>query len=181
MLNRGGWLGHVLPVLIVIYDPDSKTLYWQQVTEDRVEYTDRKWKILIPRDQILSVEAAAELRAIADAAPGASEDPVTNSLPLLPPSAAAVLRQAQAIDPDGTMRLARLLARGREQPRLTVHTILAAQPSWLPGANGRFEAAIGAYANEHGHQDLALDAFTRAAEYGSEGAGRLYGAAAMLA
>jgi Domain of unknown function (DUF4365) len=175
------WFAHVLPVLIVIYDPASKTLYWQHVTEDRVEYTDSRWKILISRDQILSVEAAAELRAIADAAPGASEDPVANSLPLLPPSAAAVLRQAQAVDPDGTMRLARLLARGREQPRLTVQTVLAAQPSWLPGANGRFEAAIGAYANEHGHQDLALEALVRAAEYDSPGAGRLYGAAAMLA
>ena len=63
---------------------------------------------------------------------------------------------------------------GREQPRLTVETVLAAQPSWLPGGNGRFEAAIGAYANEHGHQDLALEAFSRAAEYGRQ-SGRLDG------
>ncbi len=28
------WLGHVLPVLIVLYDPAAKTLYWQHVTED---------------------------------------------------------------------------------------------------------------------------------------------------
>jgi tetratricopeptide (TPR) repeat protein len=175
------WLGHVLPVLIVIYDLASKTLHWQHVTEDRVEYTDREWKILIPRDQVLSAQAAATLRAVADAAPGASEDPVANSLPMLPPSAAAVLRRAQAVEPDGTMRLARLLARGREQPRLTVQTVLAAQPSWLPGANGIFEAAIGAYANEHGHQDLALEAFWRAAEYGSPEAGRLYAVAAVLA
>ena len=79
------------------------------------------------------------------------------------------------------MRLARLLARGREQPRLTVETILAAQPSWLPGANGMFEAAIGAYANEHGHHSLALEALAQAAEYDSPDAGRFYGAAAMLA
>jgi tetratricopeptide (TPR) repeat protein len=175
------WLNHVLPVLIVIYDVNCSTLYWQQVTEDRVVYTDEGWKILIPRDQVVSVEAAEQLRAIVDAAPGASEDPVAKSLPLLPPSAAGVLRTAQAVEPDGTMRLARLLAQGREQPRLTVETVLAARPSWLPGANGRFEAAIGAYANEHGHQDLALEAFCRAAEYGSEEAGRLYGVAAVLA
>ena len=83
----------MLPV-IVAYDRDSKTLYWQHVTEDRVEYTDRGWKILIPRDQVLSVEAG-QLRAIASRA-GGHEDPVADSLPLLPPSAAAVLRQAQA-------------------------------------------------------------------------------------
>lgn len=175
------WLGHVLPVLIVIYDPGSKTLYWQHVTEDRVEYTDGEWKILIPHDQVLEAEAAARLRAIADAAPGASEDPVADSLPLLPLSAAAVLRRAQAVEPDGTMRLARLLARGREHPRLTAETVLAARPSWLPGANGMFEAAIGAYANEHGHQDVALEAFSQAAGYGSPEAGRLYAVAAVLA
>jgi tetratricopeptide (TPR) repeat protein len=175
------WLGHVLPVLLLLYRPASKTLYWEHVTEDRIEYTDTAWKILIPRDQVLTVESAARLRAIADAAPGASEDPVAHSLPLLPPSAAAVLRQTQVAEPDGTMRLARLLARGRDQPRLTAQTVLAAGPSWLPGAKGMFEAAIGAYANEHGHQDLALDAFSRAAEYGGQDAGKLYALAAVLA
>ncbi len=175
------WLGHVLPVLIVLYHLDTKTLYWQQVTEDRVEYTDQGWKILIPRDQALSAEAADRLREIADAAPGASEDPIASSLPLIPPSAAAVLREAQPIEPDGAMRLGRLLARGREQPRLTIETILVAQPSWLSAADGRFEAAIGAYANEHGHHDLAREALTRAAEHGSLGAGRLYAAASFLA
>lgn len=175
------WLGHVLPVMIVIYEVNSRVLYWQHVTEDRVEYTDHAWKILIPRDQVLSAEAGARLRVIAEAALGASEDPVASSLPLLPPSAAATLRQAQAAEPDGTMRLARLLAQGREQPRLTAETILAARPSWLPGGTGRFEAAIGAYANEHGHHDLALEAFTQAAGYGSAEAGRLYCVAALLA
>jgi tetratricopeptide (TPR) repeat protein len=175
------WLGHVLPVLIVVYHDKNRILYWQHVAEDRIEYTDSGWKIFIPRAQVVSADAAALLRAIAEAAPGASEDPVASSLPMLPPSAAAVLRQAQAIEPNGTMRLARLLAQGREQPRLTVETILAARPSWLPGGNGSFEAAIGAYANEHGHHDLALDAFRQAAGYGSADAGRLYCVAALLA
>jgi tetratricopeptide (TPR) repeat protein len=175
------WLGHVLPVLIVMYDTASRTLYWQHVTEDLIVYTDHEWKILIPRDQVLVAEAVPVLRAIADAAPGASEDPVANSLPMIPPSAAAVLRRAQATEPDGTMRLARLLAQGREQPPLTIETVLAAQPSWLTGAEGLFEAAIGAYANEYGHPDLALQAFSRAAGYGSPDAGRLYTVAALLA
>jgi tetratricopeptide (TPR) repeat protein len=175
------WLGHVLPVLIVLYDPASRKLYWQHVTEDLVEYTDDAWKILIPRDQVLAADAAGQLRLFAEAAPGASEDPVASSLPFLPPTAAAVLQQVQVSEPDGTMRLARLLAQGREQPRLTVETILAARPSWLAAGNGSFEAAIGAYANEHGHQDLALQAFSRAAEHRSTDAGRLYCVAALLA
>lgn len=42
-------------------------------------------------------------------------------------------------------------------------------------------SAIGAYANEHGHRDVALNAFERAADYGSDEAGRLYGVAMVLA
>ena len=175
------WLGHVLPVLIILLDPDARILYWQHVTEDRVEYTDGAWKIVVPPDQVLTAAAAEQLRCVADAAVGASEDPVERSLPELPPSVAAVLRRVHAATPDGTMRLARLLARGREQPPLTVETVLAARPSWLPDGNGQFEAALGAYANEHGHQDLALEAFTRAADYGSADAGQLASIAALLA
>jgi hypothetical protein len=122
-----------------------------------------------------------QLRAIADSAAGASEDRVANSLRFLPPSAASVLRQAQVVEPDGTMRLARLLAQGREQPRLTAETILVAQPSWLPSGNGLFEAAVGAYANEHGHHDQVLEAFRRPAGYGSAESARLYATAALLA
>lgn len=175
------WLGHVLPVLIILYDPDAHVLYWQDVTEERVEYTDGAWKILVPFDQVLTAAAAEDLRAIADTAVGASEDPVERSLPELPPSAGAVLRQVQPTAPDGTMRLARLLARGREQPRLTVETVLAARPSWLPDGTGQFEAALGAFANEHGHHDLALEAFSRAADYESADTAHLASIAAILA
>jgi tetratricopeptide (TPR) repeat protein len=175
------WLGHVLPVIIVAYDESARTLYWQHVTEDRIEYTENGWKILIPRTQVVSAAAAAQLRAIAESAVGATEDPVANSLQFLPPSAARVLSQIHPAEPDGTMRLARLLAQGRDQPRLTVETVLAARPSWLTAGNGRFEAAIGAYANEHELQDLGLEAFSRAAGYQSGDAGRLYAVAAVLA
>jgi hypothetical protein len=175
------WLSHVLPVLVVVYEPASKTLYWQHITEERIEYTDEAWKILIPRDQVVRREGSDQLQAIADSARGASEDPLANSLPLLPPSAAAVLRHTRTLEPDGTVRIARWLADRREQPRLTAVTVLAAQPSWLSAGNGMFEAAIGAYANEHGHRDVALNAFERAAEYGSDETGRLYGVAMVLA
>lgn len=133
----------MLPVIIVAYDDSTRTLYWQHVTEDRIEYTDNGWKILILRTQVVSAAAVAQLRAIAENAVGATEDPMANSLQFLPPSAARVLSQIHAAEPDGTMQLARLLAQGRDQPRLTVETILAARPSWLTAGNGRFEAAIG--------------------------------------
>ena len=46
---------------------------------------------------------------------------------------------------------------------------------------GLFEAAIGAYANERGLQNLSLPAFVRTAAYGSSDAGRLFCVAALLA
>lgn len=53
------WLGHVLPVIVVIYDDKDRVLYWQHVTEDRIEYTHNGWKILIPRVEVVSAGAAA--------------------------------------------------------------------------------------------------------------------------
>jgi hypothetical protein len=80
------WLDHSLPVLIVMYDPASETLYWEHVTGDRAIRTGVGWKILIPRDQVLSAAAPSalpSLRAIADGAPRASKDPVAATLAAL--------------------------------------------------------------------------------------------------
>src|SRR5436190_726327 len=47
------WLGHVLPVVLILYDPDSRTLYWQHVTEDRIVYTDEAWTIIVPESHVV--------------------------------------------------------------------------------------------------------------------------------
>jgi tetratricopeptide (TPR) repeat protein len=118
---------------------------------------------------------------IADATVGAVEDPIASASSLVPSTAFEMLSRAGDEDPDGAMRLARLLVDGRFQPRLTVETVLAAQPSWLQRGRGLLESALGAYANEHGHQDLALEAFVRAAGRASSDAARLLSVAALLA
>jgi Domain of unknown function (DUF4365) len=175
------WLGHVLPVIIVMYDPATKALHWALVTEERVEFTDRGWRTLIPEQQVLDDSAIPELREIANSAHSAKSDPLTASIPLLPPSVATTLESAYTTAPAGAMRLARMLAKGRYQPELTAETALAAQPSWLSSGNGQFEAAIGAFANDHGYPALAQKAFTRSAEYGGPFASRLFAIAALLA
>lgn len=174
------WLSHVLPVIIVMYEPTSKSLYWQLVAEENIEFTERAWKILIPKGQVLGATAMAQLREFAKSVPSAANDPLTASLPLLPPSAAVTLAAAAETAPAGAMRLARMLAEGRFQPELTVETALAAKPSWLLAGQGHFEAAIGAFANDHGFPDLARRAFVRAAEYGGPGEPRLRAIAALL-
>lgn len=47
------WLNHSLPVLIVLYNPDSERMYWQLVSDDNAIMTGKNWKIEIPIEQIV--------------------------------------------------------------------------------------------------------------------------------
>ncbi|MFS8102682.1 DUF4365 domain-containing protein [Lentzea alba] len=174
------WLGHTLPVLIIFCDPDTETLYWQHVTAERINYTPNDWTIVIPRDQTITPDSKDAIAAIAFAAVGATEDPLDETMPHLPPSVADAIRRVAASEARGALRLAVALARGRCEPRLAVETILASQPSWLVRGGGQFEAILGAYSVEHGHPDLAAQAFTLAAGQVEAIAGRLYALAAVF-
>ncbi len=48
------WVGHSMPVVLVLYNPHTKTAHWQQVTRDNVESTGINWKIEIPKDNMLA-------------------------------------------------------------------------------------------------------------------------------
>lgn len=52
------WLNHSLPVIVVLYDPDSETAYWQVINNDTVSETGKGWKIEIPFGQ--TVEEASK-------------------------------------------------------------------------------------------------------------------------
>jgi len=174
------WLSHVLPVVIILYNPDTGKLHWQHADPGLVQITGAAAKLLIPRDHVLDSSGAgrdALRRIVADFC---RADPLADSLLLLPPSAAKVLREARA-RPENTMMLAWQLAEGRHQPELTAVSLLAGRPSWLSDGGGQFEAAIGAYANDHGHPDIALRALERAAEYDRADRDRLLSIAALMA
>jgi tetratricopeptide (TPR) repeat protein len=79
------------------------------------------------------------------------------------------------------VRLAALLAAGRPEPRLAVESVLLGAPSWLSKGKGHFEIAVATYATEHGHPDLAAEAFARAATYRDRPADILRGYAALSA
>lgn len=65
--------------------------------------------------------------------------------------------------------------------RATVSAWDAIEAAWLSDGGGQFEAAIGAYANDHGHRDVARRAFELAAAYDRPDRGRLLSIAALLA
>ncbi|SCF19006.1 protein of unknown function (DUF4365) [Micromonospora viridifaciens] len=174
------WLANLMPVILVLVDPDSGLGYWVQITHDAVYYTNQGWWIEVPSANVLDARSQDTLRGIALAVAPATADPVEVALPLLPPSAVEMLSALRTIDRDGALRLAKFLSEGREQPRATVEALLDASRVW-PHATVLRLATIGAYANEHGHQDLALSAFALAADGASSDRVRLRGIAALMA
>lgn len=48
------WVRHSMPVVLVLYNTDTETAHWQQVTRDNVQSTGKNWKINIPKDDMLT-------------------------------------------------------------------------------------------------------------------------------
>ncbi|WP_343242776.1 DUF4365 domain-containing protein [Streptomyces sp. SID8111] len=59
------WLGHSLPVLVFLYNPDTEHVYWQHVNEQTVVRTGKMAKIHVPRSHELTAKSAATLRPLA--------------------------------------------------------------------------------------------------------------------
>lgn len=55
------WLGYVLPVILIAYLPETDDLLWQIVSKDTLKKTSKKWKIEIPRKNILNTAAKSYL------------------------------------------------------------------------------------------------------------------------
>jgi hypothetical protein len=48
------WLGHALPVLVVLVDVDGGIAYWQRISNDTVISTGKGLKVEVPRSQTLA-------------------------------------------------------------------------------------------------------------------------------
>jgi hypothetical protein len=58
------WLSHSLPVVLLAHDPDTGLTYWQHFTPDAITDTNRGWKIRIPPEQVLGLDAREAFTAI---------------------------------------------------------------------------------------------------------------------
>lgn len=43
------WVGHSMPVVVVLFNPETKQAYWQHVSRETVESTGKGWKLSIPK------------------------------------------------------------------------------------------------------------------------------------
>jgi hypothetical protein len=55
------WLNHCLPVILILYNPDSDTFYWVKFEDSLVVKTRNGYKIKIPKNQILDIKSIAGL------------------------------------------------------------------------------------------------------------------------
>jgi hypothetical protein len=60
------WLGHSLPVILALHDPDSRTVVWQRVAEHLVETTGKGWKLAVPLVNRLDAHSAGALVELTD-------------------------------------------------------------------------------------------------------------------
>ncbi len=86
------WLGHSLPVIVVIVDDDGNA-FWEQVTPATASETAKGFALKIPRSQPLDATARDKLLAVAGRSKG-----LAASLPdfyaVLPPAAVGALERA---------------------------------------------------------------------------------------
>lgn len=65
MAHLDYWTAHSLPVILVLYDPDSQTAYWAHISQSDVTRTNKGWRINVPHNQKLARSALGELQQLA--------------------------------------------------------------------------------------------------------------------
>jgi hypothetical protein len=158
------WLGHSLPILVVLVD-SQRQAFWQVITTKTIEEHGEGFSLLVPRGQPFDGTAKEALLALAGRRDGLV-DQLPSYYAVLPPAAVRPLRRAELTDRLATARLAERLADGRGSAGMTSASIVAAQPSWLvrsPAAQDLW-IAVAAYASQHDHLAEAGRAFALAAD-----------------
>jgi hypothetical protein len=58
------WLGHVLPVILVLVEPSQDLLLWQELSERTLVSTGKGWKIEVPKENVLDQASLRRLRRL---------------------------------------------------------------------------------------------------------------------
>jgi hypothetical protein len=158
------WLGHSLPVIVVIVDDDDNA-FWEQVTPSTTSETPEGFALKIPSSQRLDATARDKLLAVAGRSKG-----LAASLPdfyaVLPPAAVGPVERAAGTSRLAAARLAERLAAGRAAPDATAALVIAGKPSWLVNSAAAQDLwlAVAGYAAEHARPRESSDAFALAAD-----------------
>jgi len=59
------WRGHVLPVVLVLHNPDTQQTFWQVVQNELISETTNAWKLVVPKSQLLGSASIPALQSLA--------------------------------------------------------------------------------------------------------------------
>jgi tetratricopeptide (TPR) repeat protein len=161
------WLEHDKRIILVLVDETTtpERMYWVHVTLDRVEFTGRSWKILVPATQPLDGTAQTAFRSIA-AAPRSAEnaDVLAVATAALPPQVGRTLRALCSTDHFKALQLAVTLSRCSADPSAVCERLLGQDRRYLEGGAGLLYLAVASFAAAHHAPVLAARAFFEAAQ-----------------
>ncbi|MFJ4409544.1 DUF4365 domain-containing protein [Streptomyces sp. NPDC088910] len=178
------WSNGSLPVVIALFHPGTRAVYWQHVNETTLVSTGKGWKVLVPASQQLNERCADALAA--PARRSADTETFHQALDRLPADPRSALMRAHEADAAYAVQMAVTLA-DAVNPRALLRSLLASPPPWLAGLQETERAgawrALAGYAAAHELGTDAVDALERAAnaEPDADAAARLRALAAILA
>jgi len=156
------WLGHALPVLVVLVDLGSREQYWQRVSAATVIKTGKNYKVEVPRDQTVA-SAGTDWLEIASGLEQHAMSRFEYSLLSVPPPVRTLLERRGEGERADAALLAMHLSEGRTNAEGTVRSLLATSPSWITRNASWSWRAIAAYASDHDVSAGAAEAFIRSA------------------
>ena len=160
--ERNLWLNHALPVIVALYHPEHKEVYWQRISAATISKAKTKFRVEVPASQTVAMagDAWTEL-ASGDAR--RAESRYEFSLQGVSPAVAKALQsRPEGERPDAAV-LAMHLADGRLNARGTATALLTSKPRWIVDNGTWAWAVVAHYCSDHNLMSPAADAFELAA------------------
>lgn len=63
------WLGHRLPVIVVLYDDQNDILYWEVVSHTTIKKAGQSWRIDVPKSNSLELDSLETLKSLTQPPP----------------------------------------------------------------------------------------------------------------
>lgn len=172
------WLGHALPVIVVLVDLKKNVVYWQRISSATVQSTGKGYKVEVPSSQTMST-AGGEWSHIASGLETLAEARFEYALTQLPPTVCRALENRPPAERSDAALLASHLAEGSANPRGTAQSLLAVKPLWIDRNGAWAWSAVASYAAQHEEYDVSAEAYERAGRASTEGRGSHLAAAAL--
>lgn len=179
--ERNLWLNHALPVIVALYHPEHRQVYWQRISAATTNKAKTRYRVEVPATQ--TVDSAND--AWTEIASGDEPRALSRfelSLQGVSPVIAKNLTGRNDSEHVDAAVLAMHLADGKLNPRGTATALLNAQPRWITDHAAWTWPLVAHFCSDHRLMELAADAYQLAADAadaaGGEAKARMLAAAA---